>query len=199
MFRAKSMTKAARLPLSLALTLAAASCGDLQFTSTALAAPASPVVAQCISAPTSPVERLEQLDQLHADLELAKLRRDIAKTNAEARDAASGPTLGAAGGPPLPQIGPNSPLLNLPPIVPSGADAGKGKAKGKDKAEASDAPTFTLVEAWGAGAERQAIIHSETGDRLIRVGDQLPVGVITAISGGEVTYRDAHGRTHAID
>ena len=75
----------------------------------------------------------------------------------------------------------------------------KSKDKGKDKAEASYVPSFTLVEAWGAGAERQAIIHSETGDRLIRVGDQQPVGVITAISGGEVTYRYAHGRTHAID
>jgi hypothetical protein len=191
------MIRAARIPLTLAL--AAASCGGLELTSSALAAPALAAAAAPPSAPASPADRLEQLDQLHADLELAKLRAAIAKANAEARDAVSGPALSAAGAPPLPQLGPNSPVMNLPPIVPSGADAGKGKAKAKGKADTSDAPSFTLVEAWGAGAERQAIIHSESGDRLIRVGDQIPLGVVTAIGGGAVTYRDAHGQTHTID
>jgi hypothetical protein len=192
------MTRAARLPLTLALALAAASCGDVELTSSALAAPGNGAV-QPISAPASPTERMEQLDQLHADLELAKLRAAIAKANAEARDASSGPALSAPGAPPLPQLGSNSPLMTLPPIVPPGADAGKGKGRVKDKAHGAEAPAFTLVEAWGAGAERQAIIRSDTGDRLVRIGDLIPVGVVTAISGGAVTYRDARGRTHTID
>jgi hypothetical protein len=133
------------------------------------------------------------LDQLHADLELAKLRAELAKANAEAREAAVGPALGAPGGPPMPQLGPGGPILSLPPIAPPGASTGK------DKAKVSEAPAFTLVEAWGAGTERQAIIHSDAGDRLVRVGDQIPLGVVTAISGGSVTYRDALGRTHSID
>ncbi len=187
MFRATSMTRAGRLSFALALTLAP-SCG-------ALAAPAPGVLAPPPSAPASPVDRLEQLDQLHADLELAKLRAEIAKANAEAREAAAGPALGGPGGPPMPQLGPGSPILSLAPIAPPGLSAGKAKGK----AEASEAPAFTLVEAWGAGTERQAIVHSDAGDRLVRVGDQIPLGVVTAISGGSVTYRDALGRTHNID
>jgi hypothetical protein len=160
--------------------------------SSAKAAPAPAVPAPSPSAPASPLDRLEQLDQLHADLELAKLRAAVAKANAEARDAAVGSSLGALGGPPVPQLGPGAQILNLPPIAPPGLSGGKPKGK----AEATDA--FTLVEAWGAGAERHAIIRSDFGDRLVRVGDQLPLGVVTAISGGAVTYRDAHGRTHTI-
>jgi hypothetical protein len=196
------MIRASRLPLSLALTLAAAACGDLQLASSAVAAAAPPVTAPPPSAPASPEARLQQLDQLHADLELAKLRAAVAKANAEARDAQAAPALGAAGAPPLPQMGPASPYMNLPPnlppIVSQSPDAGKGKAKGKDKADAPEVQPFTLVEAWGSGAERQAIIHSEAGDRLVHVGDQLPIGVVTAINGGAVTYRDDHGRTRSI-
>jgi hypothetical protein len=177
--------------------LAAASCGGLQLASSALAAPAPAAPAPPPSAPTSPLDRLEQLDQLHADLELAKLRAAIAKANQEARDAAAGPALGVAGGPPMPQLGPGGQMLSFPPIAPPGLSGGKAKDKGKT--ESSEAPPFTLVEAWGAGAERQAILHSEAGDRLVRVGDQIPPGVITAISGGAVTYRDTRGQTHTID
>jgi hypothetical protein len=177
------MTRAGRLSFALVLTLAP-SCS-------ALAAPAIPAPAS--SAPASPVDRLEQLDQLHADLELAKLRAEVAKANAEAREAALGPALSAPGGPPMPQLGPGGPILSIPPIPPSGPSAGKAKDK------ASEAPAFALVEAWGAGEARQAIIHSGAGDRLVRVGDQIPPGVVTAIGGGSVTYRDALGRTHDID
>jgi hypothetical protein len=189
------MTKAARLPFVIAGTLAAASCGDLQLASCALAAPAPAVMAAAPSAPSSPLDRLEQLDQLHADLELAKLRAAIAKANAEARDAVAGPGVGAAGGPPMPQLAPNGPGFSFPPMAPPGPSTGKGKAK----AELPESPLFTLVEAWGAGAERRAIIHSDAGDRLVRVGDQIALGIITAIGGGAVTYRDAQHRTHTID
>ena len=199
MFRAKSMTRAARLPLVVGLTLAAAACDDLELTPSALAAPAPVVAATPPSAPASPLDRLEQLDQLHADLEVAKLRASIAKANAEARDAGLGPVVSAAAGPPLPQLGPSSPLFNLPQIAPPGPAAAKGNSKDKDKADSPAPAPFTLVEAWGAGSERQAIIRSDAGDRLVRVGDQIPLGVITAISGGAVTYRDPHGQPHAID
>jgi hypothetical protein len=194
------MNKAARLPLSLALAFAAASCGDLQLASSALAAPAAVVAPPPPPAPSTPEERLRQLDQLHADLELAKLRASIRKANNEGLETPAA-ALGPGGGPPMPQLGPNSSMMNLPPIVPPGLDAGtvRAKGKGKEKSAASDTPSFTLVEAWGAGAERQAILHSESGDRIVRVGDQFPAGVITAISGGAVTYRDDHGRTHTID
>ena len=190
MFRVKSMTRAARLPIA----LAAASCGGLLAASSAPAAPPATVPEAPASAPADPLDRLEQLDQLHADLELAKLRAQIAKANAEARDAANGPAVGAAGGPPMPQFGPGGPMLNLPQLALPGSAAGKGKDKGK-----GDAPSFTLVEAWGAVADRQAIIHSDAGDRLVRVGDQIPLGLITAITGGAVTYRDAKGQSHTID
>ena len=193
MFRAKSMTRAARL----ALALAAAACGGLLVAGLAAAAPAPAVVAAPSSAPASPQDRLEQLDQLHADLEVAKLRAAIAKANAEARDAGSTPLIGAVGAPPMPQLGPGNPLLNLPQIPASGAAAGKAKDKGK--ADSSEPPAVTLVEAWGGDAERQAILHTNAGDRLVRVGDQIALGVITGISGGAVTYRDARGRTHTID
>jgi hypothetical protein len=163
------------------------------------AAPAPAVVPPPSSAPASPLDRLQQLDQLHADLELAKLRAAIAKANAEARDAAAGPVLGAAGAPPLPQIAPNGAMLNLPQLSPPGPSTERGKDKGKARADGAEAPLFTLVEAWGAGADRQAILHSEAGDRLVHVGDQIPPGVVTAISGGAVTYRDPHGQTHAIN
>jgi hypothetical protein len=196
-FRAKFMNRAARLPLSLALTIAAASCGDLQLASSAIAAPAPAPAPGPPPAPSSPEERLRQLDQLHADLELAKMRAAIRKANNEGLET-PGSALGPGGAPPMPQLGPNSAMMNLPPIVPPGLDAGKGKGK-KEKAAAPETPSFTLVEAWGAGAERQAILHSESGDRIVRVGDQIPAGVITAISGGAVTYRDEHGRAHTID
>jgi len=189
------MTRAGRVLPRLALILAAASCGGLPASSawaaSASAAPAPP------SAPTSPLERLEQLDQLHADLELARLRAAIRKANAEGLEPAGGPAVGVAGGPPLPQLGSGNPLLNLSPISAPNQAAEKRKAKGK--AEVADVPTFSLVEAWGSGAERQAILHSDAGDRLVRVGDQIPPGVVTAISGGAVTYRDARGQTHVID
>ena len=187
------MTEAGRGPLRLALLLAAASFAGLP-ASGALAAPAAAVPTPP-SAPTSPLDRLEQLDQLHADLELAKLRAAIRKANAEGLEPAGGSVV--AGVPPLPQLGAGSPLLNLPPIDAPSQAAEKRKAKGK--AEAADVPAFSLVEAWGSGGERQAILHSEAGDRLVRVGDQIPIGVVTAISGGAVTYRDARGQTHVID
>ena len=88
-------------------------------------------------------------------------------------------------------------MLSFPPIAPPGRAGGKAKDKGKP--ESPEAPAFTLVEAWGAGSERQAIIRSGAGDRLVRVGDPIPPGVITAIGGGAVTYRDPHGQTHTID
>ena len=160
----------------------------------ALANPAPAGAAPPPSAPASPLDRLEQLDRLHADLELAKLRAAIAKANAEAREAAAGP---GAGAPPLPGLGPVSPPLELPQLAPPGPPARTGKTK--NEADAPQALAFTLVEAWGAGAERQAIIHSAAGDRLVRVGDPIPPGVVTAISGGAVSYRDAHGQTHSID
>lgn len=188
------MTKAGRGPLRLALLLAAASFAGLPAFS-ACAAPAATAPTPP-SAPTSPLDRLEQLDQLHADLELAKLRAAIRKANAEGLEPAGGPAVGVAGVPPLPQLGAGSPLY-LPPIAAPSQAAERRKARGK--AEATDNPAFSLVEAWGSGGERQAILHSEAGDRLVRVGDQIPMGVVTAISGGAVTYRDARGQTHVID
>jgi hypothetical protein len=184
------MTRAARL----SIVLAAASCGGLLAASSVPAAPLAAVPEALASAPANPLDRLEQLDQLHADLELAKLRAEIAKADADARNAAAGPAVGAAGGPPMPQFGPGSAILNLPQLAPPGSAAGKGKDKGK-----ADAPSFTLVEAWGGGADRQAVIRSDAGDRLVRVGDEIPLGLITAIAGGAVTYRDAKGQSHTID
>jgi hypothetical protein len=183
----------------IALALAAASCAGLLAASSAPDALAAAIAASPSSAPASPADRLDQLDQLHADLELAKLRAAIAKANAEAREAAAGPVVGAAGGPPLPSLGSNSAMINFPPIPPVGPAAGEGLSKDRTKSGVAQGPLFTLVEAWGSGAERQAILHSDAGDRLVRVGDRIPLGVVTAISGGVVTYRDAHGRDHAID
>ena len=194
------MNKAARLTFA----LAAASCGGLLAASSApaepapsfLTAPASAptLLADPTSAPTAPLDRLDQLDRLHADLELAKLKAEIAKADADARNAAAGPTGGAAGAPPMPGFAPNSPMYNLPQLSGPGSTA----TKGKDKAKA-EAPSFTLVEAWGAGTDRQAIIHSDAGDRLVRVGDQMPLGIVTAINGGAVTYRDAQGQSRSIN
>lgn len=188
MFRVKSMTKAARAPIA----LVAACCGGLLAASSAPAAPLAAVPDAPESAPAAPLDRLEQLDRLHADLELAKLKAEIAKADADARNASASPALGAAGGPPMPQFPTGSAMYNLPQLPGSAA----GKAKDKPKA---DAPSFTLVEAWGTGTDRQAVIHSDAGDRLVRVGDQIPLGLITAITGGAVTYRDAQGQSRSID
>lgn len=192
------MTRAKRFSRSRGPLLAAAFCAGLQIASSAAAA-APPVAAPVPpSAPSSPEERLRQLDQLHADFELAKLRAAIRKANSEGLETLGG-ALGPGGAPPLPQFGPRSPLMNLPPINPAAPDAGKDKSKRKEKAEAAEAPAFTLVEAWGSGAERQAILHSDSGDRIVRVGDHIPLGVITDIRGGAVAYRDVRGHTGAID
>jgi len=56
-FREKSMTRAARLPIA----LAAASCGGLLAASSAPAAPPATVPEAPASAPADPLDRLDQL------------------------------------------------------------------------------------------------------------------------------------------
>lgn len=187
------MIRATRLPFALAITLAAASCGDLELTSSALAAPAEAPAVQ--DAPSDPQERLRLLDKLHADLEVAKLQAAIAKARADAKSAETTPGLAglAAGGPPLPQIGANQ-MMNLPPL-PGSAGGGKGKAK----TDSAEGPSVTLVEVWGSGSDRQAVLRSDAGDRLVRVGDETSFGRITAIGAGSVSYRDPKGRLHTLD
>ena len=226
MFKAKSITEtvAARRPLAWgAIAALAAVVAGVQTSSSwsqdrprimpavpvgagpALGAAAGAAVASPgagAGAARGAADRLAALDTLQAELELARLRRDLAKVQAEERDAKTGLGALAAGGtagtanlatPPLPAQNLLAGLPALPPFDPG------GRAGGAAPAVTAPAQPLVLLEAWGAGAERQARIRTETGERIVRPGDTVAGLRIVDISGGQVTVRDRKGRVRPIN
>lgn len=143
--------------------------------------------------PFSASARLAKLDELHAQVEEAKLRAALAKANSDAQaPGGAGSTMLA---PPLP-TSPSSTNLLTPPLPTS--DVGPARDAGATRQPS--APRYALIEAWGAGTSRQAIIGSSSGSsRLVHVGDRITGGTITDINSNSVTYKDSRGKRHVID
>lgn len=136
-------------------------------------------------AAASPAGHLETLDALRSELEVQKLRREIAKVKAEIRDAENPAAL--TGLPPLPGgamslMPPAS--LDVPPLPASRS--------------ANSNPDGRLLEAWGSGMDRQARISTNGGDRIVRVGDQVAGGRVISISGSAVVI-DVRGKRKVIE
>lgn len=152
-------------------------------------------------APRSPAERLFVLDQLQGELEVAKLRRDLAKVQAEERDAKQGIAA------PAPATGPTASLLTPPlpsqgvfsAMPPVGPSVSEGRSPAAGTLEPRSAPSVSVVEAWGAGADRQARIRTSGGDRIVRPGDTIGSLRVVDITGGQVLVRNARGRVSALN
>lgn len=158
------------------------------------------------SAPTPPPvpfagpARLESLDNLRAQIEEAKLRRDLAKLKAEERDATNGAPAGAIAGtsnmalPPLPAI----PVGGIPSMMPSSLDIPplpNGRQAGGARAgERAAGPEIQFLEAWGSGGEIQGRVQTPSGERIVRVGDVIPGGRVTRITGNALTITDTRGK-----
>jgi len=145
-------------------------------------------------APVSSAERLFRLDQLRADLEEAKLRAQIAKANADAKPTSAGSTMSFPAGmstPPLPVPGGNTSSFGLIPPLPSSDSAARSKVA---LDSTPMAPAVEVVEAYGVGKARQAIINVGGTKRIIRVGDHLMGGVVVSIAPGAVSVRNSRGR-----
>lgn len=165
-------------------------------------APTAPVRGQSVPAlvqeqhaPASSAERLYRLDQLRADLEEAKLRAQIAKANQDAKGQTASPNMAMPGGavtPPLPGMGTgNSASLGLIPPLPSQTDVA-GRAKGlQDLVQSASA--FEVLETFGVGKARQAIVNMGGTKRIVHVGDRFMGGTVVSIGAATVNVRQNRG------
>ncbi|WP_206245874.1 hypothetical protein [Novosphingobium terrae] len=140
-------------------------------------------------APASTAERLYRLDQLRADLEEAKLRAQIAKANQEAKGQGST----AAAMPPIPGLGMGaSPALGLLPPLPT--TSAPARPKGGLDTLPDAAPTVEVMETYGVGKDRQAIVNIGGAKRIVHVGDLVMGGTVVAIGTASISVRGSRGR-----
>lgn len=180
-------------------------------------APGMPAVSGSPATPTTPEQpvpytgmaRIALMDQLQAELEVKQVRAKIAKAEAEAREAGNPLSGGLAasvpGGanalpplPPFPTGGINSLMppassLDLPPVPPSRSSKPSARAGGT-----STPTSLHMLEAWGAGADRQARVSINAGDKIVRVGDPLAGGKVVNITASSVVI-DVRGKRKVIE
>ena len=142
--------------------------------------------------PASAMDRLARLDQLHAEIEEAKLRAELAKANNDARTGGGSSAGAGLLTPPIPGMTGGA-AQNLPPIP------GGNTSNARRSVTGSDRPTYSLVEVWGNQTDRHAVIRIGGRDRIVEVGERISVGTITAITNNSVLFRDAQGRTRVIN
>jgi len=159
-------------------------------------------------APFAGPQRLAALDGLRAQIEQEKLEAELEEVRAKKRSAQSGlgmgaigagpSTAGAAAMPPMPAFpagGINSMMppvsLDMPPVPPSRRGGAIGGLPGPS-AQSGGGTEF--LEAWGSGSDIQARVMTNAGERIVRVGDAVPGGRVTSISGSALTVTDARGK-----
>ena len=152
---------------------------------------------------------LAEMDTLRADIERAKLKAELAKYQAQERDAtnpASAPTSMSGGAvpsttatslPPMPIFpvggGQMAPSLDMPPLPPS--RSGMAQVRPRSSGPAG----LQFLEAWGAGNDIQARVETSTGERIVKVGDAVAGGRVASITGSALTVRDAKGHSRTFN
>lgn len=175
---------------------------------TSVGGASTPVAGQTYAAPVSG-DPLAEMDTLRADIERAKLKAELAKYQAQERDAttpASAPTSMSGGAlpsttasslPPMPIFpvggGQMAPSLDMPPLPPNRG----GMAQVRPRT--SGAADLQFLEAWGAGNDIQARVETSTGERIVKVGDAVAGGRVASITGSALTVRDAKGHSRTFN
>lgn len=175
---------------------------------TSVGGASSPVTAQTDPAPVNG-DPLAEMDTLRADIERAKLRAELAKYQAQERDATnptSAPTSMSGGAvssttpsslPPMPIFpvggGQMAPSLDMPPLPPNRS----GMAQVRPRSTGAGGLQF--LEAWGAGNDIQARVETSTGERIVKVGDAVAGGRVSSITGSALVVRDAKGNSRTFN
>lgn len=152
--------------------------------------------------PADSADPLAEMDTLRGQIEKAKLKAELAKLQAQERDAASPvsspssmagalPSSPAATLPPMPIFpvggGQMAPSLDMPPLPPGRGGYPSARTQG------SGAKGLQFLEAWGSGNDIQARIETSAGERIVKVGDAVNGGRVANITGNALTIRDAKG------
>lgn len=137
----------------------------------------------------SAAERLARIDALHAELQEAKLRAEIAKAKAEASGTPTIPGTNAGLTPPLPPTG-----AVLPPLP---ADGFVGVSRHAHRRPVSHWPGLAVTEVTGTTDAPRAIVQTAAGGaRLVQIGSVIEGVKVVAIRADGLTVADAGGKTH---
>lgn len=162
-----------------------------------VASAGQPVAAPRAVIPFDARQRLARLDALKAEYEELALKKKIAETKREIREADNPtPAAGEMGAlPAMPDFG-GGRIANMMP--PSSLDTPPAPPRRKG-GEAADGTGTALLEAWGIGTDRQARVRSHGNERVVRVGDRLDGGNVKSISSTSVSIALPNGKQKVIN